>query len=146
GWQCWITSCLKQALSLGDSFRGIQLQQLDGGAAFWRDTDQFCPAQHEVLRPHLRAGIEEETEATRQGIEGAEIRPLMAITAPAGEGQIGVIGAAAVFEGNNVIDFVRKEGDIRGKQAIFAALAGAVEHLSTERGWNRALRHGALVR
>ena len=133
-------------MSLGDPFRRVQLQQLDGSAAFWSNTDQFCPAQREVLGPHLRAGIEEETEAPRQRIEGAEICPFMAITAPAGEGQIGVIGTAAVFEGNNVIDFVRKEGDIGRKQTVFAALASTFDHLSTKRGWNRALRHGVLVR
>jgi hypothetical protein len=101
----------------------IQLKQAHGRSAAGRERFNTAGHQTKVFHPSVAARVEKRHNGSGFSVNGGQIASFEAIAQSTGQGEIVDFGGAAVFLGNDVIDFVRCERHRLWEEAILATVA-----------------------
>ncbi len=124
----------------------VQLQQLNRCAPSRSQADYLFATQFEMIAPLLLAWIEEPNNFSGYRIKSHEIGTFVTIAKLAGQGQVIAPGLPSVFDGDQVVNLMRRLGVILMQQTIFAATTRASDHKITQSYGNIDARHNRLRR
>ena len=92
----------------------------------WGSTHDFCALKHEMVRPHVGAGMKERDDFVRLEVQAGEIGPLVRIAPITRQGQLVRMVSSAMLFGDDVLNV---KGDIGSgllrHATILACVAGA---------------------
>jgi hypothetical protein len=123
-----IPSGFQKELAPPESIRSIQLQEMFGDSPHSGQGNDPGPLQPEVLSPFVIAWVEQLNNFAGFKIDRRKITSLQAIANKTRKREIVLVGQSPVFPGKDVIYLVRQEGVFFMKQAVFAAMVGALAH------------------
>src|SRR5262249_50454598 len=132
-----------EELPLLDPIRVVQLEQAHGHAAAGCQRVDTAGRETEVLRPPVAARVEEWHNGPGFPVDRGQITPFKPVAECAGHREIVGIGGAAVLFGDDVVDFVRREGHRLRDEAILAAVPRAQPHPAAQLGRDVRPAHGA---
>ena len=125
-----------------DSIWMIQLQQAHSRSTAGGERYDASILKTKVVDPTITTRVEERHNVPALRGDGGQITPFEAIAERTGQREIAGFRGTAVFLGDDVVDFVRRECHRFRNQTILTAVLRAASHRAPQLGWDVRATHG----